>query len=408
MKRTGKSLVNLAKVLYSVKQINSSPVIRPLSTKTTTPTEETQQRVPSKPEKDSFILENFKLRKLKGSAKTNNPENKPSPPQPEQQQLSNIASEREKSSGSNAEVVSSFQELGLKAEMIKVDEKMGLFVPSEIQCVGIPAVLNGKSVVLSSGSGSGRTLAYLLPLVQVYSQLDEEHHLQLVGITQMLRRDEALLPMKPMHPRAIVLCTTEESADQGFHMAKFISHCARLDSSMENGGVSSKALEDVSNAPIGMLIATPSEVLQHIEDRNVSCDDIRYVVLDEADTLFDRGFGPEISKILNPLKDSALKSNGQGFQTILVTAAIAEVKTCINSLESFDMLTHATKNKSKMLGEQLSSLMECLERDNAGKVTAMLLEMDQAEVFDLTESQDALKKKVVEAMDSLHLSAPGS
>ncbi|ESR47784.1 hypothetical protein CICLE_v10002265mg [Citrus x clementina] len=251
--------------------------------------------------------------------------------------------------------------------MIKVDEKMGLFVPSEIQCVGIPAVLNGKSVVLSSGSGSGRTLAYLLPLVQ------------------MLRRDEALLPMKPMHPRAIVLCTTEESADQGFHMAKFISHCARLDSSMENGGVSSKALEDVSNAPIGMLIATPSEVLQHIEDRNVSCDDIRYVVLDEADTLFDRGFGPEISKILNPLKDSALKSNGQGFQTILVTAAIAE-----------------------MLGEQLSSLMECLERDNAGKVTAMLLEMDQAEVFDLTESQDALKKKVVEAMDSLHLSAPGS
>ncbi|KAH9691969.1 DEAD-box ATP-dependent RNA helicase 39 [Citrus sinensis] len=361
MKRTGKSLVNLAKVLYSVKQIKSSPVIRPLSTKTTTPTEETQQRVPSKPEKDSFILENFKLRKLKGSAKTNNPENKPSPPQPEQQQLSNIASEREKSSGSNAEVVSSFQELGLKAEMIKAVEKMGLFVPSEIQCVGIPAVLNGKSVVLSSGSGSGRTLAYLLPLVQ------------------MLRRDEALLPMKPMHPRAIVLCTTEESADQ------FISHCARLDSSMENGGVSSKALEDVSNAPIGMLIATPSEVLQHIEDRNVSCDDIRYVVLDEADTLFDRGFGPEISKILNPLKDSALKSNGQGFQTILVTAAIAE-----------------------MLGEQLSSLMECLERDNAGKVTAMLLEMDQAEVFDLTESQDALKKKVVEAMDSLHLSAPGS
>lgn len=169
MKRTGKSLVNLSKVLYSVKQINSSPVIRPLSTKTTSPTEETQQRVPSKPEKDSFILENFKLRKLKGSAKTNNPENKPSPPQPEQQQLSNIASEREKSSGSNAEVVSSFQELGLKAEMIKAVEKMGLFVPSEIQCVGIPAVLNGKSVVLSSGSGSGRTLAYLLPLVQVFS-----------------------------------------------------------------------------------------------------------------------------------------------------------------------------------------------------------------------------------------------
>ena len=64
--------------------------------------------------------------------------------------------------------------------------------------------------------------------------------------------------------------------------------------------------------------------------------------------MFDRGFGPEISKILNPLKDSALKSNGQGFQTILVTATIAEVKICIKSLENFDMLTHARKNKSKI------------------------------------------------------------
>lgn len=45
---------------------------------------------------------------------------------------------------------------------------LGVFVPSEIQCVGIPAVLEGKSVVLSSGSGSGRTLAYMLPLVQVH------------------------------------------------------------------------------------------------------------------------------------------------------------------------------------------------------------------------------------------------
>lgn len=167
MKRTGKSLVNLSKVLYCAKQLNYSPVIRHLSTKTSTPTEEAQQQVPSKPKKDSFILENFKLRKLKGSAKTNNPENKPSPPQsqPEKQQPSNFASEREKSK----EVAPSFQELGLKEEMIKAVEKMGLFVPSEIQCVGIPAVLNGKSVVLSSGSASGRTLAYLLPLVQVFS-----------------------------------------------------------------------------------------------------------------------------------------------------------------------------------------------------------------------------------------------
>lgn len=57
-----------------------------------------------------------------------------------------------------------------------------------------------------------------------------------------------------------------------------------------------------------------------------------------------------------------------------------------------------------MLGNRLSPLMEHLEQNNAGKVAAMMLEMDQQEVFDLTQSLDALKIKIDEAMDSLHLS----
>lgn len=60
-------------------------------------------------------------------------------------------------------------------------------------------------------------------------------------------------------------------------MAKFITHYSRLKSSMENGD-SSKAPEDVSNAPIGMLIGTPSEVLQYVEDGSVICNDVKYLV----------------------------------------------------------------------------------------------------------------------------------
>ncbi|KAJ0025080.1 hypothetical protein Pint_07860 [Pistacia integerrima] len=336
MKTRTKSLVfNLSKLLSSIKPPLLS--LRPLSS-TTSPTE--QAPLPSKPStdnKDSFILESFRVRQLKGSLK-NNPQQQNKTPEPES------------SNAAPSEVVSSFEELGLKEEVIKaVEGLLGVFVPSEIQCVGIPAVLDGKSIVLSSGSGSGRTLAYLLPLVQ------------------MLRRDEALLSMKPKHPRAIVLCTTEESADEGFRVSKFISHYARLKSSMENGGDSSKAPEDVSNAPIGILVGTPREVL------------------DEADTLFEHGFGPEISKILSPLKDFASKSSNQEFQTILVTSTISE-----------------------MLGKQGSSLMERLEHDVAGKVTAMLIEMEQEETFDLIESPNALKKKVAEAVNSLNLDASGS
>lgn len=61
-----------------------------------------------------------------------------------------------------------------------------------------------------------------------------------------------------------------------------------------------------------------------------------------------------------------------------------------------------------MLGEQLFPLVERIEHDHAGKVTGMLLEMDQTEVLHLIESPDALNKKVSEAMDVLRLARPGS
>lgn len=64
-------------------------------------------------------------------------------------------------------MLNSFGELGLSEEVIEAVEEMGAFVPTEIQCVGIPAVFEGKSVVMSAQPNSGRTLAYLLPLVQV-------------------------------------------------------------------------------------------------------------------------------------------------------------------------------------------------------------------------------------------------
>lgn len=65
------------------------------------------------------------------------------------------------------EMVSSFWELGLSKEVMGALGEMGISEPTEIQCIGIPAVLEGKSVVLGSHTGSGKTLAYLLPLVQV-------------------------------------------------------------------------------------------------------------------------------------------------------------------------------------------------------------------------------------------------
>ncbi|KAF7140437.1 hypothetical protein RHSIM_Rhsim06G0092900 [Rhododendron simsii] len=205
-------------------------------------------------------------------------------------------------------LASSFEELGLTEETMGALEEMGISAPTEIQSIGIPCVLKGKSVVLGSHTGSGKTLAYMLPLAQ------------------LLRRDEALygMLMKPRRPRAVVLCPTRELSEQVFRVAKSISHHARFRTTMVSGGTRLRPQEDSLNTPIDMVVGTPGRVIQHIEEGNMVYGDIQYLVLDEADTMFDRGFGPDIRKFLGPLKNRASKSDDKGFQTVLVSATMTK------------------------------------------------------------------------------------
>lgn len=201
--------------------------------------------------------------------------------------------------------------------------EMGISKPTEIQCVGVPAVLDGTSVVLGSHTGSGKTLAYLLPLVQ------------------LLRRDEAMLgmSMKPRRPRAVVLCPTRELTEQVYRVAKSISHHARFRSTMVSGGTRLRPQEDSLNMPVDMVVGTPGRILDHIKDGNMVYGDIKYLVLDEADTMFDQGFGPDIRKFLAPLKNRATKPGDQGFQTVLVTATMTKaVQKLID--EEFEGIVH--------------------------------------------------------------------
>lgn len=264
---------------------------------------------PESPEqvRHSILLDRLRARHLKGPSKT-------TPQSKTQESVTSVAREGkgedfdEKKKKKKVVSVGSFEELGLSEEIMGAVREMGIEVPTEIQCIGIPAVLDGKSIVLGSHTGSGKTLAYMLPLVQ------------------LLRHDEAMLGMlmKPRRPRAVVLCPTRELSEQVFRVAKSISHHARFRSTMVSGGGRLRPQEDSLNNPIDMVVGTPGRILQHIEDGNMVYGDIKYLVLDEADTMFDRGFGPDIQKFLAPLKNRASKPNGQGFQTVLVSATMSK------------------------------------------------------------------------------------
>lgn len=108
--------------------------------------------------KHSLLLERLRSRHLKDSAKTPEAKNPPK---------KGAARKSEEEEKKKVAVAGSFEELGISDEVMGSVREMGIEVPTEIQCIGVPAVLEGKSVVLGSHTGSGKTLAYLLPLVQV-------------------------------------------------------------------------------------------------------------------------------------------------------------------------------------------------------------------------------------------------
>ncbi|KAK4804549.1 hypothetical protein SAY86_004366 [Trapa natans] len=256
------------------------------------------------PMKHSMLLERLRMRTLKDS--TPQPKTRESSSNTEPS-LAAINSDKSNKKG-KVKLVETFEELGLNEEVMGAVREMRIEVPTEIQCTGIPSVLEGKSVVLGSHTGSGKTLAYLLPLVQ------------------LLRRDEAMygMLMKPRRPRAVVLCPTRELTEQVFRVAKSISHHARFRSTIVSGGTRIRPQEDSLNNPVDLVVGTPGRVLQHIQEGNMVYGDIRYVVLDEADTMFDHGFGPDIRKFLSPLKNRVSKTDAKEFQTILVTATMTK------------------------------------------------------------------------------------
>ncbi|GAV58225.1 DEAD domain-containing protein/Helicase_C domain-containing protein [Cephalotus follicularis] len=304
--------------------------------------------------KHTILLERLRLRHLKDSSKLQ--ENKPQEPKP----VSDVEESEKKKKKKKVLAVGSFEELGLSDEVMGAVREMGIEVPTEIQCIGVPAVLDEKSVVLGSHTGSGKTLAYLLPLVQ------------------LLRRDEALLGMlmKPRRPRAVVLCPTRELSEQVFRVAKSISHHARFRSTMISGGGRLRPQEDTLNNPIDLVVGTPGRVLQHIEEGNMVYGDIKYVVLDEADTMFDRGFGPEIRKFLAPLKHRASKPNPQGFQTVLVTATMTgAVQKLID--EEFQGIAHLrTSSLHKKIASARHDFIKLSGSEN--KMEALLQVLEQS------------------------------
>ena len=146
----------------------------------------------------------------------------------------------------------------------------------------IPEILNRKSLIVLSETGSGKTLSYALPIASRLKQKEDQGH-----------RNTA-----KGAPYAMIIAPTRELATQIYGVFKGISHHLKLRVRDLTGGDTSAKMKSVANDSYEILIATPSRVKSALQKKELSLNQLQYVVFDEADQLFDMGFKKDLDFII--------------------------------------------------------------------------------------------------------------
>ncbi len=168
----------------------------------------------------------------------------------------------------------SFNQFGLNAELLRGVREMGFTRPTPIQTDAIPPAMEGRDLLACAMTGSGKTAAFLLPILN-----------HLIG-------------KKRGVTRALILTPTRELAAQIEEHAKQLTVHTPLSAAAVFGGVSMGPQEHAFRTGVDLLIATPGRLLDHFRFPYAKLDHLEVLVLDEADRMLDMGFLPDIRRVL--------------------------------------------------------------------------------------------------------------
>jgi ATP-dependent RNA helicase RhlE len=170
----------------------------------------------------------------------------------------------------------SFDTLGLRAELLRAVAAQGYTAPTPIQSKAIPEILAGHDVLAGAQTGTGKTAAFTLPLLQ---------HL-------------AERPSQGRHPRALVLTPTRELAAQVEESVRTYGAQLPIRSTVIFGGVGMQPQVDRLHRGVDLVVATPGRLLDHAGQRTIDLSHVAFLVLDEADRMLDMGFIRDIRRVL--------------------------------------------------------------------------------------------------------------
>ncbi|MUJ20272.1 DEAD/DEAH box helicase [Aliivibrio fischeri] len=181
--------------------------------------------------------------------------------------------------------IMSFASLGLTEQILTTVAELGFKEATPVQKQAIPLVLQGHDVLAGAQTGTGKTAAFGLPLIQRLIESPIERH------------EESKVV------RSLILTPTRELAQQVFDSLVSYTQNTELKVVVAYGGTSINVQKENLLGGADILIATPGRLLDHLHIKTITLNQAEYLVLDEADRMLDMGFIPDIKKILRKMPD---------------------------------------------------------------------------------------------------------
>jgi ATP-dependent RNA helicase RhlE len=212
--------------------------------------------------------------------------------------------------------------IGLSAGLLKAVKACGYKNLTPIQQQAIPVIRSGTDVLANAQTGTGKTAAFSLPILDALSQSIEQSPKQTKPIT-----------------RALILTPTRELAAQVAENIKVYSQFLPIKSGVVFGGGKMPSQTKMLKEGVDILIATPGRLLEHVELRNIDLSHLKFVVLDEADRMLDMGFLKDIERIFTIIK--------QKHQTLMFSATFSnKIKTLAKQILTTPKTIEVAKQNS--------------------------------------------------------------
>ena len=168
-----------------------------------------------------------------------------------------------------------FENLGLSDDLVLLLNELGYKEPTKIQSLSIPLALMGRDILGCAQTGTGKTASFVLPIIEILNNQKS----------------------KARMPRSLILTPTRELAEQISIYFKKILKYNKLNFCLLIGGTALTDQDKLLNKGVDILIATPGRLIDHINRGNILFNDLKILVIDEADRMLDMGFIPDIDQI---------------------------------------------------------------------------------------------------------------